>query len=192
MKKEKYRELYDHCQQFTPKVSRKTIIDKLEQLSDRIVTTVMTPQDDAILRGLFLTAEQVAQRYPGVVGRDMIILSKGLNDCWQRFVEVKEAMHLLDSDGDKTDTGTKFENLLNSWGPGPASDVDPCHASDSLAMWMALACLCPESSRQEFKAQRVNHQVDDYKIALQLKIPQVFVPNLFRPEYDEILPQLIG
>jgi hypothetical protein len=96
----------------------------------------------------------------------------------------------LDCDDDSTDSKDKFEKLLNDL-VSPSIEPAPQRDSDRIAVWMALACLCPEKDRLDFQVLREKGQLDDYGIALRLKIPELYVPFLFSPAYKKLIDELI-
>ncbi|WP_258077678.1 hypothetical protein, partial [Xanthomonas hortorum] len=55
--------------------------------------------------------------------------------------------------------------------------------SEALALWRALGVLCPEAQRQEFLRERNVGAITDIEIAQFLKIPESYVPHLFRPNF---------
>lgn len=190
MNKEQFKVLYEHCQTLHPKVKRNVVINKVREITGAAsIRTVMLVLDTTVVRGFFLSAENTAHKLVGELGKNVIVLAKDMNECWERFVNVKEAMHLLDDGDDVTDSKEKFETLLDDWGDlgAPPGEGHQQKTSDVIAMWMALACLCPETYRQEYETLLNKKQIDYYGIALQLKIPEFYVPLLFRPEYQVFL-----
>jgi hypothetical protein len=195
MNTKKFKELYDFCQTLTPKVSRKTLVPKVKELTGtgnlRILKTNL---DISVIRGFFLHATNTEHPLVKESGFNVIVLARELPNngkkCWERFVVTKEVMHLFDDSDDITDTDEKFAGLLESFGtpiPSPA----PQKVSDYKGIWMALACLCPEKNRLEFQALLEKNQIDHYGIALQLRIPEQYVPLLFRSDYLELINILI-
>lgn len=103
---------------------------------------------------------------------------------------VKELMHLLDGASSATDSGDSFEKLLTELtGPG-SPDRSPQMDAEIECFWRALACLCPERFRTEFADDRRKNHIDDYGIALKLRIPQQYVPHLFSPVYEGFISGL--
>lgn len=195
MKKAEFNQLYYHCQNLEPKVKRNNVINKIVEITgSEKIQTIMVVLDTAVLRGFFLSASNEEHPLVKKVGRNVIVLAKDMNECWDRFINVKEAMHLMDDDDEVTDSIQKFETLLDEWGDWSSAELEPKpqKTSDVIAMWMALTCLCPEKNRQEFKKLLDKKQIDHYGIALKLKIPQFFVPVLFRSEYELFLETYIG
>ena len=56
---------------------------------------------------------------------------------------------------------------------------------------MALGVLCPENERQELQKKLEAGQIDDYGIALKLKIPKQYVHHLFRRDFGKIIKKLL-
>lgn len=192
MNHQQFRQLHDHCQTLTPKISRNAIINKIKEITGvEKIRTVKVTLDTTVTRGFFLHASNVDHDLVKLTGFNVVAIARGLNECWERFVNVKEVMHLLDDDGDLVDTAEKFERLLNDFS-SPTLDASTQTLSDIIGIWMALACLCPESSRLEFEALLQKGQIDNYGIALKLKIPEYYVPLLFRPEYQNVVAMLRG
>lgn len=192
MNHEKFRELHDYCQTLTPKIKRNHIIKKIKEVSGKEKLRVLkTTLDTKVTRGFFLSASNTEHPFVKENGFDVIVLARGLNECWERFVNVKEAMHLLDSDEDNTDTPEKLEQLLNDLS-APPPEISNLGISDHMGVWMALACFCPEKNRQEFIHLRGENKIDNYGVALKLKIPELYVPMLFMPRYPDLIKAIRG
>ena len=192
MAKNKFRELYDYCQTLSPKVSRNDVIRKIKELANVDRLRVMKAAlDITTIRGYFLSAKNVNHPIVKAHGTDVIVLARGLNECWDRFVQTKEAMHLLDTEEATVSSAEIFEGLLNDF-ETPSAQPNQQLISDWSAIWMALACLCPEKDRLSYESLRNKKQIDDYGIALQLKIPEQYVPLLFRREYRMIIDNLLA
>lgn len=192
MNKVQFNQLYEFCQTLQPKVKRNDVINKIREITGAAgIRTVILVLDTAVLRGFFLRADNEEHPLVKKMGHNVIVLAKGMNECWERFVNVKEAMHLLDVGRELTDSKEKFETLLDDWcGPGDVDHIQ--QMADIMGMWMALACLCPEKNRLEFRSLLDRQQIDHYGIALKLKIPEYYVPFLFRPEYQMFLDAYVN
>jgi hypothetical protein len=57
--------------------------------------------------------------------------------------------------------------------------------------WRALAALCPEETRKQFKTAFQNNQIDFYSEALRLRVPEQYVTRLFDPNYEKIIAPLL-
>lgn len=186
-----YKKLYEYCQTLTPKISRKLILPKIKEITGiDSVRTITSGLDITVTRGYFLSAQNQENPLVRQFGCNLIVLARGQNKCWERFVNTKEMMHLFDDDGEPTDSAEKFECLLTDW-EAPSANPSNQKISEYKGLWMALACLCPEKNRLEFKTLREKKHIDDLGVALQLKIPEQYVPQLFRPNYNEIIEKLI-
>ena len=64
--------------------------------------------------------------------------------------------------------------------------------SEIACFWRAISILCPEETRLSFKAQRENDEIDDYTIALKLRIPELYVRRLFDDRYLELIEEVKG
>ena len=111
-----------------------------------------------------------------------------LNICWRRFVCCKELMHVFDSAAEKTDSAEKFEQLVNEIEtPLPAGESSPMYDSETRTLWMAIAILCPESLRAEFKPRWEAKQLSDYAVALELRIPEILIKTIMGLGYDRMI-----
>lgn len=186
--------LYAHCQNHAPKIKRNEIRDEVLRLTGRNrIAVVKTELDTTVYRGFYLSARNTKHQFVQQLGCDVIVLARGMNRCWDRMVFVKELMHVFDPPDMWTETpahlDTVFSELVTS-----APEVSRQTLAEWYAIWMALAVLCPEEQRLQLAAERAAGHIDDYAIALQLRIPQVHVPNLFdsryRPIIDHVLTRL--
>lgn len=187
-----YKELYAFCQTLTPKIHRNNLRDKtLELTGIPKIKTVKTTLDISICRGFYLSAKNKENKFVQQNGYHLIVLARsGLNPCWERFVYVKELMHSFDDPEEATDSGECFEKVLTELQPGTLERSSQT-MSELKCFWMALAALCPEKGRIEFKEQRKSGHIDDYGIALQLKIPRHYVPLLFEDRYEAIISKIL-
>ena len=194
MASQAFKTLYEHCQTLEPKVSRKAVIDKIKSITGQNVRVIKTSLDTSQVRGFFLSVTQKDHPWVRDNGYNVIVLARGLNTCWERFISVKEAMHLLDEEVSLVKTAEEFEDLLTSWTPQAANaEVSiPQQMSDLEGMMMALACLCPEHKRLEFIDLTSKSQIDNYGIALQLKIPEAFVPVLLGNNFERWRKQTLA
>jgi hypothetical protein len=182
-----FSQLYDYCQTLHPKISRKIIRDKVLELTgiDR-VSIVKTGLDPTICRGFYLSARNNNHRLVQQLGGCVIVLARdNLNYCWQRFVVVKELMHLFDDPISATDNGDRFEVMLREF--SPVIERSQQGIAEIRCFYRALTALCPESDRLRYMDQKAKGQIDDYAIALELKIPEQYVPKLFMPDYGDML-----
>lgn len=194
-----YRDLYDFAQTVEvyengkQYVSRKVLRDKAISISGiNRIAHVRTGADLGVSRGFWLTPTNTEHQLVQQLGCHIIVTERGLNNCWDRFVYVKELTHLFDAIEGKTANFEQFDNLLGEFASqGPINDRSPQWISEATAVWRALALLCPEAKRQSFAAERKAVKIDDYEIALRLKIPQIHVPKLFSATFDKMLKEMM-
>jgi len=188
-----FADLYHYCQGLEPKIDRNDIrAHAVDFAGNGPVRTMKTTMDPALCRGFYLSARNSHHRFVQQHGTNVIVLPReGLNYCWERFIFVKELMHLFDNPDQAADTGNKFEQMLTEILPG-ASEPSPATLSEFDAFWMALSVFCPEALRLEFAAARTAEQLDDYAIALRLRMPQQYVQRYFEPRYRPIIDRLIA
>lgn len=187
-----YKNLYSHCQSLSTKISTKDIKNKtLELTGIPKVRVLASDLDTSICRGLYLSAANTEHPLVKQNGGHIIVLARDImkNKCWSRFVLVKELMHLFDSEIEATDNGDEFDRLLTELSVDAISRSDQMQ-SEINSFWMALAVLCPEQERQELEEKRKNGLIDDYGIALKLRIPQKYVPSLFRSDFKNIIGKI--
>lgn len=183
-----YKKLYDHCQALDVPISRNTVRDEVLRLTGaNRVAIVKTTLDESVCRGFYLSAKNSNHRIVEQHGCNVICVSRSLNRCWTRFVVVKELMHMLDGAASATDSGDDLEKVLTELtGPG-APAPSPQMDAEVACFWKALAALAPEKERLGYKALRAEAKIDDYAIALKLRIPQQYVSRLFIPRYEQIV-----
>jgi len=185
------KELYDFCQSLAvpPRIKRNLVEKKIFELSGRRAVVRIVDLDLSVCRGIFIHGDNqdvALVRQAG--GASVIALARGLNRCWDRFVHVKELMHLFDTAEEETPTEERFTSLLTEFVVTlPGNDESKAMGSETRALFMALACLCPEKKRLEFVEQYKSGQVDFYNIAVQLRVPAQFVPYLLLPNFPEII-----
>lgn len=190
-----YAALYERCQDFAPPISRTLIADaaaeivRLPRRPHFYMTDSMLAPD---LRGQFIppgdTEHPLAKYCKGV---PMILVARDLNRCWERFVYVKELMHLFDTALEKVSTAPEFEQLVLAMNTPPPGERLESVNSEIMAFWMALGCLCPENLRQEMQRRRELLELTDLEIATALRIPEQHIPRLFAADFKRIMHTLL-
>lgn len=193
MRKDQFKSLYEYCQTLEPKVSRTKILKHTLEVTSKSVKDIKTTMDTSISRGFFYSSANTNQRIVQQLGCNVIVLARGQKYCWDRFIYTKELMHLFDDSNESTNSAEKFEKLLVELEAAPPTGgtMSDQSLSEFNGFWMALACLCPENNRLEFENQRNKKHIDDYGIALLLKIPELYVPLLFIPQYRNFIDTLL-
>lgn len=183
-------EVYDKGKQY---VSRTSLRDKAVCIAGiEKIAHVRTGADLGVSRGFWLNPTNKEHHLVQQLGCHIIVTERGLNNCWERFVYVKELTHLFDAEEERTMGSEAFDNLLGEFASqGPIDDRSPQWIAESKAVWGALALLCPEAKRREFAEERQAVKIDDYEIALRLRIPQFHVPKLFSPTFEKMLKRLL-
>lgn len=183
-----YKELYEYCQTLKPRVSRKYITSKVLELTgvSSVRVAYTDKLDPAICRGFFIDGS-----LNGTGPGKWIVMCRGLNYCWTRMVFVKEMMHLFDKKEEMTSSRESFEQLLNDLALPELEEITPQIQSESDAIWMALGCFCPEDYRKLYKTEKSSGLIDNYGIAVRLRIPEYYVQFLLHPTYEEKIAQLI-
>lgn len=196
MNKNNYKQLYEYCQALPTPISRADIKNKAVEIANiGNVRVVWVKFDHKEARGLFVQVRpDVPSEFLAKAGApNVILLDDGLkaNKCWQRFIVVKEVMHLFDEDDEKTAEANSIQELLTGLEASDYRSGNKQLESDARAVWMALACLCPEAKRQEFKQKKLEGLIDDYAIASQLRIPQAHIRKLLSDSFDTFLREVL-
>ncbi|HAE03231.1 MAG TPA: hypothetical protein DCL95_15895 [Rhodospirillaceae bacterium] len=179
-----YKNLYEFAQKQTPKTSRNIIRDEALRLAGlQSIAHVKSGMDVTVCRGLYFSATSKTHKIVQQLGSHVIITERSLNECWTRFVYVKELMHVFTPAHEASDTGSRFEELLADLSAPILSSPSNQMLSEVDAFWMSLAVLCPEARRLEMKESLEKNEIDNYGIALELKIPEQYVPRLFEERY---------
>jgi len=147
--------------------------------------------DVKVCRGLYLSPQNKDHHFVKQLGHHVISVARDQNRCWQRFIVIKEMMHMFADPITAADSGETFEQLLEDFS-SQASEISPQMRSEFDCTWMALAAICREDKRIEYMEMRRRNEISDYQIALELKIPQLMLPNLFHAKYRSVIDQIIG
>lgn len=187
-----FRELYEYAQTVTPRIRREQLEEKVLQLSGiNRIAVVRSGLDITQCRGMYLSLEETDHHFIRQNGCRVIVLARDLDKPWSRVVHAKELMHLFDDAGSAADTGEKFETLLTELTGGASVDLSPATRSEIKCFWMALSVLCPENHRQKLLAARKQGEIDHATIAVQLRIPELYVEHLLSPIFDRNRDRLL-
>jgi len=182
-----FQDLYAFAQNQAVHVNRNAIKAECLRISDaEDIKFIRAGLDPSITRGYWLTPQNKDHHLVRQFGCHVVVSARGLNRCWERFVVVKEMMHLFDDEKQKTDDSEKFQSLLSEFASPMIVNSDQMVPEIS-SFWRALSVLCPERTRCDFQYQRKHKQIDDYEIALRLRIPAQYVPRLFEERYKKWL-----
>lgn len=199
MKKNLFSQLYNFCQTLDIPVTRGELIPKAVEIAGaQKIRAIWVDLTSDKIRGRFVRANNHdSQWYKFMKAENVIALSSSLkadgkgngNKCWERFIFVKEAMHLFDDADESTATPESYEALLQDLENG-AYYTSKQSQSDAMAVWMALGCLCPEKNRQDFIEKRKSGFIDNFGIATQLKIPEKHIDKLLSENFSKIIGEL--
>jgi hypothetical protein len=183
-----YVELYARCQSLPVAISRKTVRDMVRELTGRQGGRQVWSGrlDPAICRGLYLSSRNPDSILVRQFNGDVVVVSRGLDPLLDRFIYVKELMHMFDDPEEAVDSGDKFEDLLNEFGEAPSPGRSVPMLSEYGCFWMALGALCPEECRLDLAEKRGNG-LDDHQISEKLKLPVQYVPRLFESRYPDLM-----
>ena len=98
-------------------------------------------------------------------------------------------MHAFDAPEEKTDTEAKFDLQIERFGD-PNADISPQYRAETKAFWRALAALCPEVARREFKEAINNSETSVPVVAARLGIPARPTEILLRDDFLPIIERL--
>ncbi len=125
-------------------------------------------------------------------GCPVIVIARGQNRCWTRFVWVKELMHLFDTKLEYVSSKEELERQLAGL-MSPTLDRSPQLYSEGICFWRALAALCPEETRQSYIHRRDRGEdLTDLQVATELRIPQQYVYRLFDPNFKDVVTRVLG
>lgn len=101
--------------------------------------------------------------------RYTIFIAAGLTPEMERFVAIKELMHIYfgPNGGGRiyaTDSQVTFENHMQEMFANSADIRSPQVKAEKRALWMAIAVLTPETERQKFR-KKVHDENDDLTVA---------------------------
>jgi hypothetical protein len=185
-------ELYAFCQGLTPPVDRNAIRDKILELTGTPkVQIVMSGLNTDLVYGYYVSAKKTDHQFVKQTGGAVVVVARGLNRCWTRFVVLKELMHLFDSPLEHTNTGPDLEAVLMHFA-SPSGPMSPQMQSEFRCFWMALACICPENLRAELQQKRDSGTMTDLEIATMLRMPEKYIPNLFHERFKEVVTALVA
>jgi Zn-dependent peptidase ImmA (M78 family) len=189
-----YAELHGRCQGLQPYIRRGTIYQHVLDIKgiERVVHVRMG-LDTSSCRGLYLSARNTDHPFVRQNGGHVIITARGLSPLWDRFIFIKELMHIFDDPAEATDNGDAFERLLSEltnqtsdarWSPQMEAELD--------CFWMAAAVICPRQTRLELKARYEADPSTLNVIAEEIGMPAHSVAHLLSPYFDVAMQKIIG
>jgi hypothetical protein len=149
--------------------------------------------DTNTLKGSYFTFKRIPKPYQSEYDVPLsikITFDSKFNECWSRFVCCKELMHFFDSGAELVETETDFFKHLYEWTEQSLPDPSPAMKSEYTAFWRALAVLCPLSVRESYVRHYSLGKISNYDIALELKIPEQYVPTLMGQNFERMVRSL--
>ncbi|MDW2979951.1 MAG: hypothetical protein WBG81_07520 [Rhodanobacter sp.] len=186
--------LYEYCQSLAVPIGQNAVREKVCELTGRtgLIRVMCSNQlADEVMWGCIVWPGTVKHPYAQFCnGEPLIVVARGLDERERRFVVVKELMHLFDEALERVSTPQEFEELLTHMSAPAPDGRSAAMQSEANCMWMALTVMCPEAMRQDLQRKREAGEIGDVDIAERLKIPEVYVPLLFVPNFKQIVTYL--
>lgn len=182
-----YAKLYDAAQGLQGKISTRWLRDEAIGLSSitKIKEQWTGVLDESSIRGFFVEGP-LEPPVPLEENEALIVLARSLNKHWRRFVYTKELMHVFDEPDEKANTPEKFDAQAEKFGD-PSAQTSPQYRAESKAFWRAIAILCREEKRLEYKAAIDAEEMSLEVVSTALQIPSVYARHLFRDDFLTIL-----
>lgn len=189
-----YAQLYAQCQALEGRIGRKQLFPRVAELT-RIpkprlqVSSLLNPQ---VLCGFIVFPDGNSHALAQYCnGKPLIVVARGLDVPWQRFVMIKELMHYFDAALEKVSSNDEFESLLSEMSGARLPHQSPAMRSEAKGFWMALGVICREAARQTYQRQLDVGDITEQQIANDLGIPASIVAHLFEPTFKSLIDGLI-
>ena len=131
--------------------------------------------DTTRIRGVWL-ALSTEHRFAKQLSNNVIVTARSLNQCWERFVYIKEMMHAFDSPEEWARQASDFENICRL-SSDPVKDHRPT-LSEGRALIRAVLVSCNPDARDVYVQKLNDKELDTYTIATELRIPEQHVVNI--------------
>lgn len=191
-----FRTLYEEVQLQQGKISTNWIRQRavgLSRITDikEIWSNVVDPK---YLRGFYIEGP-LGPPIPRAANESLIVLSHSMctgtsGKYWRRFIKTKEMMHVFDNEEELTDTPEKFDDLLEKF-RNPTAPTSPQYHAEFKAQWRALAVLCQESRRMQFKGQLERNEVTLTTVSSALQIPEIAVKAMMREDFLDLVQSVM-
>ncbi len=189
-----YRDLYEFCQTIKQvPVSTKTIEEKIKEFFPSLsYKVIVSGLDITRVRGFFLSSENSDHPFVRQAGgSNVIVLARGLDENWRRFIKVKELMHVFDQGLDRVNAGADLETLLLEMFEPAGNGKSTFLRSDARAVVMALALFCPESIRAHLVAEVNDGKLTAEDMASRLRLPNHLAHALLRDNYKQLVSKVM-
>jgi len=188
-----YIELYNRSQNNTVPLSLSWLVNDAQELTwvHGIESKRTDDLDAKICRGFII--ENPSHLFPNFVGNFLIVTSKSLNRCWERFVFIKELMHVYDKSISKTDTSEKLDRQLAELANlSSTEEMSPQMQDEVRAVWMALGISCPEEKRVYYKNKLESGALTEGAVAKEILIPAAYIRHLVSDLYDQEIHRILN
>jgi Zn-dependent peptidase ImmA (M78 family) len=189
-----YSQLYKYCQGLQGRIGRRQLFPKVAELTrlpkpKQMITDKLDP--DVIL-GFIVFPDGVGTRlHTFSRGRPLIMVARGIDEDWRRFVMIKELMHYFDQALERVSSADEFEGLVSEIS-APLPERSAAVNSEAKALWMAFGVICTEEKRQDYQRRRESGEITDAQIAKELGMPVSMVAHLFDPNFKSIITSLLS
>jgi hypothetical protein len=124
-----------------------------------------------------------------------IFIAAGLSREMERMVLIKELMHLyFGPDGGgiyATDSQVVFENHMQEMFASSADIRSHQYKAETMALWMAISVLTPESDRLTFQASVASGEMTVDQVAAALRVPPHSANALLSHRYDQEISSIL-
>lgn len=120
-----------------------------------------------------------------------IYIAAGLTPEFERFVVIKELMHLYfgpDAGGCATDNQIALENHMQEMFAASADIRSPQVIAEKEALWMAISVLTPETDRQNFR----DNSVPITDVTATLHVPQHTAKAMLSLQFEHEISNLLA
>lgn len=125
-----------------------------------------------------------------LIGLSRSICTGAQGKNWRRFIYTKELMHVFDTEEEKAGTREAFDIQVEKFG-NPSADVSPQFRAEYKAIWRALAVLCPEAKRLEYKKALQSGEKSVEVVAAALRLPAPYIHPLVRDDFEAIIKSVM-
>jgi hypothetical protein len=190
-----FSDLYEAAQLQEGRISTKWLRQAAIQYSaiTKVVEQWSGVIDPAFLRGFYIEGPlgppvQLAESEALIVlARSMCVGPTG--DHWRRLILTKELMHVFDEEEEKASTPEAFDSQIERFSD-PSVPVSPQFRAEGKAYWRALAVLCQNDKRLEYKTLLANSEISIEVVAATLRLPAVHVREMMRVDFEAIVDSL--
>ena len=141
------------------------------------MTDVLNPE---VTRGFWLPKIENGQR------KNYIVTARDMNQCWTRFIYIKELMHAFDAEDERVTNRSDLEDVAGL-GFGSSGDK-PVIRSEIRALYRTALVCCNFKARAGFMNRYNSRTTTAHQIAEELRVPEHYVTLLILgSRYDTAL-----